>query len=1072
MGMKPVLLALVAICCSAMSHATEIENRASLRTVVQQTLQTFEPAAEGGYRATHAQSKAKFAISESGVTTIESGVSRLSVVAKEVGRQGYSSVRPLGTPSALKTGTDRFGWPSLELKRAGLTEQYLNVRGAMRHAFQIESRPAGETGNAFIKLAVSGATKISAPSKTSLHFQVAGAAFQYNDLTVWDAKNRRLPAKLVPAKDGFFISVDDRKATYPVTIDPDWFFTKRLLHPTDRTVYHHFGSAFAIDGFTVAVGAPDDNYARKQGKVYVFIYTGTDWVLQQGFQQNDTSVYTRFGHALSLDGNRLAIAAQTSVYIFERTGSVWSQVAQLSGISGMIAINNNSLKLVGNRLVVGAPEFRTGLEATEYAPASGKISMFTPVGGVWQEVFSATGAPGDRFGRRFGFDGNRVAALGANTLSVFNASPTTLNLAATLAIPENASSTDVSGNRIAVGFSLETSQDGVVRIYVPSGNTFVVSQTIQSPFPGDAEEFESGGDTYKVDTVRFGSYVDLMGDWLGSDITTTTEGPADFWSSGDAVLFRISDTTATFTDRLLLDYSEYRREFPLFHLQSGRLVVGIWQANDGGANNSYVDVYDNLVSGLTVTFAAPYEVGGKNVTGQVNLAAPAPAGGMRVNLVTNSPNMTVPSSVTVPAGASSVSFTANTLPVGADGFVDVIASSAVSGVVRAPFEIRTPRVGGFAASATEVAPGGTVNLTFTLQAVAGPGGVPVTLTPSRAGAVTFPSSMVVPKGQSRLTVPVTFTNSVPAGPLTITAGPTYRAKTVTINVVRRNLSLLTVNQTVLRTLESTQGTVHIDGPAPVGGQPVRLTLNHNDVVVPDTVTIPAGAISTTFPVTSIGNVAKTVYIYAGITAPSIRQYVTIKLRNLKSIVLSPATVTGGTSSNAVVTIDYPAPVGGTVVELRSQKPTLASVPATVTIPAGSDSISVPIPTAARNGDPLLIFIYANLPGMGTQGKQLRIVRPVVTTVSIAPSTVVGGTSTTGTVTLNAPAAAGGLVVKLSSSKPTLASVPLTVVVPAGATLVTFPITTFPRTGAPATSNIYASIGTDSVKAAVITVTAP
>ncbi len=1069
--MKRVLLALVAICCGAISHATKIENRASLRTVVQQTLQTFEPAAEGGYRATHAQSKAKFAISESGVTTIQSGVARLSVVAKEVGRQGYSSVRPLGTPSALKTGTDRFGWPSLELKRAGLTEQYLNVRGGMRHAFQLESRPEGQTGNAFIKVAVSGASKISAPNKTSLHFQVDGSAFQYNNLTVWDAKNRRLAAKLVPTRDGFFISVDDRNATYPVTVDPDWSFTKRLYHPTDRSIETLFGAAVATDGFTVAVGAPDDDLIVHQGKVYVFVYNGTDWVLQQGFQQNDTSVYMQFGHAISLDGNRLAIAAQSSVFIFERTGSVWAQVAEIPSIDGLFDINNNSFKLVDDRLIVGAPGYRTGLEGGLGFNPSGKIYMFAKVAGVWQEVFSMVGASQDLLGRSLSFDGNRVAVLGGNNLKVFNAGPTTLTLAATVALPESANSTAVSGNRIAVGFPYEG--DGVVRIYTANGATFTLSQTINSPFDGQTEEIDyGGGETGTKDSYWFGTYVDLMGDVLGVDLTEEYRSPGNFDTPGNIALYRITDTTATLTDYLQIFFTEYRRAVPLFHLKSGRMVVGIWQPFLDDSNNSHADVYENLVSGLTVTFAAPYEVGGKNVTGQVNLTAPAPAGGMRVSLMTNSPNMTVPSSVSVPAGASSVSFTANTLPVAADGFVDVIASSAVSGVVRTPFEIRTPRVGGFAASATDVAPGGTVNMTFTLQAVAGPGGVPVTLTPSRAGAVTFPSSMVVPQGQSRLTVPVTFTNSVPAGPLTITAGPTYRAKTVTINVVRRILIFVGVNQTVLRTLESTQGTVQLDGPAPTGGQPVRLTLNHSDVVVPDTVVIPAGGTTGTFPVTSIGNTAKTVYIYAGIFGPSLRQYVTIKLRNLKSIVLNPATVTGGTTSSAEVKIDYPAPVGGTVVELRSQKPTLAAVPATVTIPAGSDTISVPITTVARNGDPLSIYIYANLPGMATQGKQLRIVRPVVTGVSISPSTVVGGTSTTGTVTLNGPAAAGGLVVKLSSQKPTLASVPTTVTVPAGATSVNFTITTFPRSGTPATSNIYASIGTDSVKAAVVTVTAP
>lgn len=937
----------------------------------------------------------------------------------------------------------------------------------MRHAFQITSRPAGETGNVFIKLAVSGANKISAPNKTSLAFQVGGTTFEYKDLTVWDARNRRLAAKLVPAKDGFFISVDDRNAVYPVKIDPDWSFVKQLQHPTETVFDNLYGTAFSVDGFTVAVGAQrDDFFDSDQGKVFIYVYNGTDWVLQQAIRQNDLSQVLPFGKAVSLAGNRLAVGAGNTAFIFERSGSVWSQVGQVAESGdpfGDFAKDNRYFKLVDNRLIVTAPGHLN----------NGKVYMFAPVAGVWQEVFSVIGAAGESLGRSMGFDGNRVALLGAgNNLTVFDAGATTLTFAANVPIPAGARSTDVSGGRIAVGFPLES--DGVVRIYTPSGGTFALSQTIASPFQGGPEEVDlGGGEMATVDTDRFGAYVDLMGNVLGADLTYRYSAPGDASQMGQAVLFRITDTTATFTDRLAFGFYEYAGEVPLFHIQSGRLVAGVWQDQVSEYNNSnWVNIYDRISGGLTVSFPSVYEVGGKNVTGQLTLDTPAPTGGARVNLITNSPNMTVPAFVTVPAGASSASFTATTSPVAADGSVDVIATSDFSGVVRTPFEIRTPRVGGFAASATEVAPGGTVNVTFTLQAVAGPGGVPVTLSANKPGAVSFPSSLVVPQGQSRLTVPVSFYYTAPAGPLSITAGPTYRDKTVTINVVRRNLSLLTVNQTVLRTLESTQGTVHIDGPAPVGGQPVRLTLNHNDVVVPETVTIPAGATSTTFPVTSIGNVAKTVYIYAGITGPSIRQYVTIKLRNLKSIVLNPATVTGGTTSSAEVKIDYPAPVGGTVVELRSQKPTLAAVPATVTIPAGSDTISVPITTVARNGDPLLIYIYANLPGMATQGKQLRIVRPVVTGVSISPSTVVGGTTTTGTVTLNGPAAAGGLVVKLSSQKPTLASVPMTVTVPAGATSVNFTITTFPRSGTPATSNIYASIGTDSVKAAVVTVTAP
>jgi hypothetical protein len=1064
--MKRCLLALFVMGCAAVTPATEIENSARLRTVVQQTFQSFERVPEGGYRASHSPSGAKFAFSESGVATVQSGANRLSILAKQVGRQGFASVSPIGTPSTLKTGTDRFGWPTLELKRSGLTEQYVSARGGMRHTFQIQARPAGETGNAFVKFAVSGATKIESLAKTALQFQVGGSTFQYSNLTVWDAKNRRLPAKLVPGKDGYFISIDDRSAAYPVSIDPDWSFTKRFNHPTESEVDTVFGSAFAVDGFTVAIGAQRDDWlGTGQGKVYIFVYNGTDWVLQQAIQQNNTSIVLPFGRTVSLDGNRLAVGAGGLVYIFERTGSTWNQVAELAenGVDfSDFAADNRFFKLVGNRLIVGAPGHLN----------KGKMYMFAPVGGVWQETFSVLGATGQALGRSLGFDGNRVVVLAGDTVQVYNAGATTLTLAATVPIPADATSTDVSGDRIAVGFPLEG--DGVVRIYTPSGATYSLAQTIISPYNGDPETIDyGGGEIGTKDSYWFGWYVDLMGDVLGVDLSEEYESAGNFNIYGNVALFRITNTTANFTDYFQLFFAEYTRRPPLFQLQSGRMVVGIWtQDFSEYQNTNWVNLYDLAVAGLNITFGGTYEVGGKNVTGTVNLNASAPAGGVRVSLMTNSPNMTVPSSVTVPAGASSVTFTASTLPVAADGFVDVIASSTGSGVVRTPFEIRTPRVGGFAASATEVAPGGTVNLTFTLQAVAGPGGVPVTLTSSNPAAVTIPTSMVIPQGQSRLVVPLTFLTSAPSGPISLTASPTYREKTVTINVVKRNLTYIVVNQTLLKTSESTTGRVELDGPAPAGGQIVKLTSDSPELSVPSTVTIPSGIHYVSFPIKSVGLTAQVTYIRAGISTPTLRQWIRIEARRLASIVVSPNVVTGGQTTNVILTVDYPAPQGGMLINLKSQKPTLASVPATATVPAGAMSVSVPVTTVARNGDPIEIYIYGNLTGQGTKGTKIKIVRPVVSAVSISPNSVVGGTSTTGTITLNGPAAAGGLVVKLSSQKPTIGSVPATITVPAGATSVTFPITTVPRTGAPITFNIYGSIGTDAVKAAALTVRAP
>lgn len=68
------------------------------------------------------------------------------------------------------------------------------------------------------------------------------------------------------------------------------------------------------------------------------------------------------------------------------------------------------------------------------------------------------------------------------------------------------------------------------------------------------------------------------------------------------------------------------------------------------------------------------------------------------------------------------------------------------------------------------------------------------------------------------------------------------------------------------------------------------------------------------------------------------------------------------------------------------------------------------------------------------------ISPVLSSVTISPGSVSGGSSSTGTVTLSGPAPSGGAVVNLSSNS-TSATVPPSVTVAAGATNATFSVTT-------------------------------
>ena len=118
-----------------------------------------------------------------------------------------------------------------------------------------------------------------------------------------------------------------------------------------------------------------------------------------------------------------------------------------------------------------------------------------------------------------------------------------------------------------------------------------------------------------------------------------------------------------------------------------------------------------------------------------------------------------------------------------------------------------------------------------------------------------------------------------------------------------------------------------------------------------------------------------------------------------------------------------------------------SVPPTVSVPAGATSasftattFSAAFPTTAQLvatlGETTLFAALGVTPSQST----------TLTALSVSPTTVSGGSSSTGTVTLSAPAPAGGAIVTLSDNS-AAASVPGSVTVSTGTSSRTFTVTT-------------------------------
>ncbi len=257
------------------------------------------------------------------------------------------------------------------------------------------------------------------------------------------------------------------------------------------------------------------------------------------------------------------------------------------------------------------------------------------------------------------------------------------------------------------------------------------------------------------------------------------------------------------------------------------------------------------------------------------------------------------------------------------------------------------------------------------------------------------------------------------------------------------LSSVSMSPAMLLGGTSSTGTVTLSGPAPTGGAVVALTSSNTAAAqVPASVTVAAGATTATFTATtssvSLDTAVTITALYSSVSRTA-SLTVTAPLATLSSVSLSPTTVLGGVSSTGTVTLSGPAPTGGAVVALTSSNTAAAQVPASVTVVAGATTATFTAATSpvSSNATVTMTALYNSV----SRTASLTVTPPGLGSVSVSPASVMGGTSSTGTVTLTGAAPTGGIVVTLTSSNTAAAQVPASVTVAAGATTATFTATT-------------------------------
>jgi dipeptidyl aminopeptidase/acylaminoacyl peptidase len=238
------------------------------------------------------------------------------------------------------------------------------------------------------------------------------------------------------------------------------------------------------------------------------------------------------------------------------------------------------------------------------------------------------------------------------------------------------------------------------------------------------------------------------------------------------------------------------------------------------------------------------------------------------------------------------------------------------------------------------------------------------------------------------------------------------------------------------------GSVTLSAPAPATGLGLKLTSNNPKATVPGLLEFSAGATTATFTVNTTG-VAKlsTATITAGFGNLSQSATLSIFPTTLGALGISPASSEGGQLEWGVAALDGLAPEGGIVVSLKSSDP-IATVPASVSIPAGQQSTLFKIATVGVKVK-TTVLITGAYKGV-TQSSSFVLNPNTISSVGIVPDVVFGGTSCTGAFAIQGTAPPGGESVKLVSNSPAVI-VPASVLIPGGKSSGTFSVRTVPVT---------------------------
>lgn len=470
---------------------------------------------------------------------------------------------------------------------------------------------------------------------------------------------------------------------------------------------------------------------------------------------------------------------------------------------------------------------------------------------------------------------------------------------------------DLAGNGY-VGYNNDTTG-----FYV---RKYDVSTTTLNQIRAYGRIFSAGPDTTSYGLSPDGRFLVFSGSWINADGRRVTQ---TYLANGSD-----NSTATVWNDN-----------------QQGEGIVASALSADG--STVFLGRKDAGVTGLMVpagpsslTLSPDTTMNGS--TGTVTMQFPVPVS-VALFLKSSDPTIAAPAAaVIIPANATSATFPITTYGVDSPQTATI---SVYNGLATQTATLSVIPTGVKSITTPDPLYGASATGTVTIYGTAGPSGVAVDLTSDNAVA-SVPASVTIPAGTSSVTFPITLSDVTTDTPVTFTA--TARGMTATFSsTVKPNIpvSVTAITSPVCSGLTGT-AYVTLAGPAKAGGEVVTLSSNSTNLIPPTTVTVAAGSKTGVFTYsTLVVSTPETDTVTATLNGTSATGNINLDYAGVQSVVLTRSSVVGGSTASATITLSGKAPVALTIT-LSTNNTAVATVPATVTIPANTLTYTFNITTYA------------------------------------------------------------------------------------------------------------------------------